>query len=275
MENIFARDGGEFMGTKTHLLDDSLVGGGGAESPILGVGDVANGPAAILSSVPSNEEIEPFTMTSIQPELLTKALEEARGKAFDFAAGGIGEILDVNNGIPDFLKNISLESIGVIQTKLIEIFDNLEGVNLGYLGNIVDLLSDFSPDAALDKVLSPEDTASCPAPNLGVESLFGLPDISGVKDTARALSSHLFHSLSSTLSDPSIDLGFPISIPQISRRDLQDDSRFDPQDDFENFPKVDVCPEGGDKDWGVSIALGASLDASSGSLKKIARGREL
>ena len=204
----------------------------------------------------SDDPVEPFTVSSLRPDIISAALDNAREKVFDYAAEEIVDAFGVN-GIPTWVTNISSDTINTLQSKVIECFEGLDENNMSnYLQDITDALSSFNPEIALDKALAPEERESCPSPGLSFDKLSNLPDITSVKDSARELSLHLYDCLRSTVSE--VDLGILTSDPLETQ--VAQQGRY--------LGESSICPPKADPDWGVSVALSAGITANVGLLNK-------
>jgi hypothetical protein len=203
----------------------------------------------------SDDPVEPFTLSSLRPDIISAALDTAREKVFDYAAEEIVDAFGVN-GIPTWVTNISSDTINTLQSKVIECFEGLDENNLSSLQDITNALSDFDPEIALDKALAPEERESCPSPGLSFDKLSNLPDITSVKDSARELSLHLYDCLRSTVSE--VDLGFSTSEPLETQ--VAQQGRY--------LGESSICPPKADPDWGVSVALSAGITANVGVLNR-------
>jgi len=131
-----------------------------------------------LSSAPrylQEESSEPFTLASLNPGMLFSALDTAKEAVTEYVAEELNEVFEpLKDQVPSLVSNISPVSIKAIQSKLIECFEGLDDDNLGRLENITSVISGFSPDAALDTLMDPDEGGSCSPPDIG------LPDLSYV-----------------------------------------------------------------------------------------------
>lgn len=197
----------------------------------------------------SNEATEPFTMTSIQPELLKDAVDEAKNKVFDFVAEEIAGVFSIEDAAPAWATAISKETFDEIQAEVIKCFEGL-GDQLKHLEEVADSLSGFTTDKAFETLLDPEDRPSCSLPNVSPASLSGLPDIpESALDPAKELSSYLYSCLAKTIGD--VDLG-SIMNPTNNRRDRRD-------------LEENVCPVPPavpPQTFGVTFALSLGIDAN-------------
>ena len=198
----------------------------------------------------SNEATEPFTMTSIQPELLKDAVDEAKNKVFDFVAEEIAGVFSIEDAAPAWATAISKETFDEIQEEVINCFEGLGDDQLKHLEEVADSLSGFTTDKAFETLLDPEDRPSCSLPNVSPASLSGLPDIpEGALDPAKELSSYLYSCLAKTIGD--VDLG-SIMNPTNNRRDRRD-------------LEENVCPVPPavpPQTFGVTFALSLGIDAN-------------
>ena len=118
---------------------------------------------------------EPFTIAFLDAGAVLGALDKAKEAVTEYVAEEFNEIFKpFKDQLPTLIGDISPDSIKNISTKLIDCFEGLDDGNLDRLENITSFISSFSPDAALDTLLDPDEGGSCSAPDLG------LPDISCV-----------------------------------------------------------------------------------------------
>ena len=129
-----------------------------------------------LSSAPrylQEESSKPFTLASLDPGMLFSALDTAKEAVTEYVAEELNEVFEpLKDQLPSMISNISSDSIKAIQSKFIECFEGLDEGNLDRLENITSVISGFSPDAALDTLMDPDEGGSCSPPDLG------LPDLS-------------------------------------------------------------------------------------------------
>ena len=108
------------------------------------------------------ERPKPFTVTSLNPEGLISALDTARQEVAEYVAEELKEVFEPLQGeITTLIEDISPDSIKEIRTKLIDCFEGLDDENLERLETITSFLTDFNPDAAVEKLLSPDEEGSC------------------------------------------------------------------------------------------------------------------
>ena len=200
-----------------------------------------------LSSAPrylQEENPEPFTLASLDPSVILDKLDTAKAAVTEYIADEVNEVFEpFKDEITTLAGDISPDSIKEIRNKFIECFEGLDDENLNRLENITSFISDFSPDAAVEKLLTSDEEESCSPPDVNLTELTGLPDISSSANEARAFSLNLINCIADTINN--VDLGpLSTSISPIDRRKLEETS------------------------WGLTVGLGASLDISSPSFTK-------
>ena len=197
-----------------------------------------------LSSAPrylQEDSSEPFTIASLDAEVILDALDTAKAAVTEYVAEELNEVFEpLKDEITALVGDISTDSIKEIRSKLIECFEGLNDEDIDRLENITSFISDFSPDAAVEKLLTADEEGSCSPPDVDLTVLTGLPDISSSVDEARTFSLNFVDCIADTINN--VDLG-PLStlISPIDSRKLTDTS------------------------WGVTVGLGASVDFSSPS----------
>ena len=179
-----------------------------------------------VSSAPrylQGESSEPFTIASLDPSVILGALDSAKAAVTEYVAEELGEVFDPLKDELETLLGFSPDSIKNISRDLTTCFEELNDDDLDRLENITSFIPDFSPDAAFEKLLSPdEDQGSCLPSDADITGLTGLPDLTYVKDEARAFSLNLYDCIASAIN--SADLGVLsglIEVPELNRRELQ------------------------------------------------------
>lgn len=180
-----------------------------------------------LSSAPrylEEDSSEPFTIASLDAEVILDALDTAKAAVTEYVAEELNEVFDPLKDELESLLDFSPDSIKNISRDLTKCFEELNDEDLDRLENITSFISDFSPDAVFEKLLSPdEDQGSCLPSDIDITDLTGLPDISSSADNARQFSLNLYDCIANAIN--SADLGVLsslIEVPELNRRELEE-----------------------------------------------------